>query len=154
MVPDIDDYIQVGQDGLFLCWAAVGVSMTRYFRQKELTQCDFVRQARGLPNCPDQAFDMAKALRAVPCLALGGIPPITPDQLRSQINLDHPVCITVTIDRVLSHVVVAVRCSSGQNPLVTILDPARGGHRDTLAYDALRAGDGRRGPWLETFLTN
>jgi hypothetical protein len=152
-VRDIEVYLQVGQDGLFLCWAAVGVSMARYYHQRSLTQCEFVRNVRNLPNCPDQAFDMARALRGVPCLAEGPTPPLGPDALRTQISVDRPVCILMQISNLLTHVVVAVRCSSGQNPLVTILDPARRGHVDTVSYEGLRTGLGGRGPWLETFLT-
>jgi hypothetical protein len=155
-VADIDDYMQMGQDGAFLCWAAVGVSMTRFYREREMTQCEFVRQVRGLANCPDEPIALATALRGVPCLAADPIEgPISPEQLRAQISLDQPVCITITIEGFLRHVLVVVRCATGPNPLVTVLDPAHGGQRDQVLYDTLRAGgwgEGR-GPWEETLLT-
>ena len=107
------------------------------------------------PNCPDEPIALATALSGVPCLAADPIEgPISPEQLRAQISIDQPVCITITIEGLLAHVLVVVRCATGHNPLVTVLDPAHGGQRDQVSRHARAGGWGEgRGPWEETFLT-
>jgi hypothetical protein len=152
-MPDINDYRQEGQQADLWCWAAVGVSMSRYYERGVLTQCEFVRRAANLPDCPNRTFDVAAALSAVPCLAGAPIDgPITETELREQLRFGFPVCVRVELDETLAHVVVAVGCEPGDNPMVTILDPAEEGSVHVVPYAALRTG-GFRGPWLDTFLT-
>ena len=150
---DIDDYRQEGQKAQFWCWAAVSVSMGRYYGHGSWTQCEFVKRIRGGATCPDETFSLAAALGRVPCLA--GPPvtgSVTADDLRAQIVLNRPVCLRLRIDSTLAHVVVAVRCSADNDPLITVLDPARAGSVDKVQYGTLRGGH-YLGSWLGTYFT-
>ena len=152
-MPDIGDYRQVRQEADLWCWAAVSVSMSEYYGHGVLSQCAFVRKVLGGGGCPNTDFSLSAALRQVPCLAeepLGDM--LALDDLRNQLLFGFPVCLRLELEQGLGHVVVAVRCSSGSDAYVTLLDPAEEGSID-VPYRVLTRG-GYKGAWVDTCLTS
>jgi Papain-like cysteine protease AvrRpt2 len=152
-MPNIHDYRQIRQEADLWCWAAVGVSMSEYYGHGTMTQCAFVRRAVGGDDCPNMTFSLPGSLSLVPCLA--GAPlgaSLALDDLRNQLLFGFPVCLRLQLAQGLGHVVVAVRCSSGSDAFVTILDPAEEGSVQ-VPYHVLTLG-GYKGAWVDTCLTS
>jgi len=149
------------QEQLNWCWAAVGVSIDKYFSpQSTRTQCQLAGQVLGGDCCSnsdscDLAEGLEDALNVTGTLkqARGGIA-LDFDDIRQEIEAGRPVCARIgwQPDETRGHFVVirGYSVSSAGEPWVDIADPY---YLDsTIPYDEFVNAYLDAGVWTDTFL--
>ncbi len=141
------------------CWAAVAVSIDRYFSANSTwTQCNLASAVFNNPNCCAQPADcneawyLQGALRTVGRLngTLGR--PLPYDEIDAQLAAYLPVCARIAWDGGGGHFVVIRGCrpSSSGELLVDVADPW---YLDsTLTYEDFRDRYQHHGKWKGTYL--
>ncbi len=156
------------QAELYWCWAAVGVSLNRYFSPDEtLKQCELATHIlTGLHNghivqccnqpLPPEADTPAKLQDVLSTLGLlKGQPltrPLTFDEIRTQINAGFPVCVRIQWQGQKSGHFVVIRgfavLASGEQ-YVDIADPCY--RNSTMLYEDFANYYQSYGEWSDTF---
>jgi hypothetical protein len=142
------------------CWAAVTVSVDRYFAATSLNvaQCELAGQVFGAGVCGhEENFNeprtLQKGLRIVGNLnepPIGG--PVDFDTLRKEITADRPVCARIAWDGGGAHFVAIDGCTqfnSGEQQL-HVQDPKYG--PSFVSYGEMVSGYRYEGEWTDTFL--
>ena len=156
------------------CWAAVSVSVARFFRPNSThTQCDIAGSVLNLPCChgtqpaPSDSCNTPHALHPV----LGRyhlladhpiVKPLTFDKVRTEIDAGRPVCVLIkwldnqghVTDRGHFIALNGYRVTPAQKQFVSVTDPLYGASEiDFNQFISDKGGyrDGR-GVWFASFL--
>ncbi|MCX6624929.1 MAG: C39 family peptidase [Acidobacteria bacterium] len=156
------------------CWAAVSVSVDRFFRPNSRhTQCDIAGAALGRSCCdgarpaPSDSCNTPHALHPVlgrfHLLAADPIvKPLTFNQVRTEIDAGRPVCVLIkwldnngqVTDRGHFIALDGYRVTPAQKMFVSITDPMYGSSETSFDQFVDRKGGYRdgRGVWFASFL--
>ena len=156
------------------CWAAVSVSVARFFRPNSThTQCDIAGSVLNLPCCngtqtaPSDSCNTPHALH--PVLGryhlLADLPIVKPlafDQVRTEIDAGRPVCVLIkwldnqghVTDRGHFIALNGYRVTPAQKQFVSVTDPMYGASE--IAFNQFISDKGGyrdgRGVWFASFL--
>ena len=158
----LPSYVTYFQRRSFWCWAAVAMSIARYYdSESPVTQCWIANRALGRSDC---CFDgpgtepcnvqgaLSTALRTVGHYESQQDPDVA--EVRRQINQQRPVGIFIRWTPTDGH--FASICGYGDSPEGTefvVADP-RYGNRSVLASDLLEGRYRGAGTWTELYLTS
>lgn len=143
------------------CWAAVAVSIDKYFNPAStLKQCQLVNSALNsnndackTPTYSNQTFEVANALQIVNRLRLSLPGALSFDQLRQEIDAGRPVCAAIAWDSGGGHAVIvdAYKVLPSGACQVHVSDPLNpSSFVDFEEFSKRYYGDG---VWKETALT-
>jgi len=156
------------------CWAAVSVSIDRFFRPDSThTQCDIVSGAIKLPCCEESPRGQPDPCNTPHALhpVLGRfhllaadpiVKPLTFNQVRTEIDAGRPVCVLIKwLDNQAQltnrgHFIAlnGYRVTPAQKLFVSVTDPMYGSSEIDFEHFASKKGGYRdgRGVWFASFL--
>jgi hypothetical protein len=162
---DLEDFEMERQQRSNWCWAAVSVSIARFFEEdSERKQCGIAGALRGLPCCQEfsrpcnRPDSLRRALVEVGRLDSMLEHPVKFDAIQKQIDEQLPVCVRFEWQggpfRSFGHF-AAIRGYdvSAKGPVVIVDDPFYGRSR-RLYKTILNAYQLSRGKWTHTYLVN
>lgn len=141
------------------CWAAVAVSIEKYFNPRSsLTQCEIARRVTGHQNCYaqgpscNQAETLIKALEEIRRLKRIMNGPASFNEIRQELDAGRPVCARISWQDGYAHFVILVGYEilrSGERH-VDIADPWN--PSSTVDFDQFQGAYFGDGEWVDTYL--
>ena len=140
------------------CWAAVALSVTKYFDPAtEMTQCSVASAVKNKKCCADKPGCNQADLLEVALGKVGHFNQVLPrrlsfSELRDVLRAGTPVCVRIGWFGGGGHFVVVTGFTVNEfgEQLVAVADPLY--ESDTWPYDEFASGYLRAGQWTHTYL--
>lgn len=143
------------------CWAATAASVSAYYNQNVMSQCQIASSVLNLSCCGDSMdygcnseSDLAQALTLVAHLAQpAAVAPLAFELLQAQLNLSRPVCCHfkwIETSGVYEHFNAIYGCDPGVGD-VDVADPAYS--NPTVPFSSLANNYEASGAWDVYYLT-